>query len=88
VYRVVASLLNAFVLVCVARALLSWVPSRAGAVNAIRGAVDTVTDPVVVPVRRALSKVGLSGRPFDLSLLVVIFGVNFVILPLAAVLLN
>lgn len=87
-YQVVVSLLNAFVLICLARAVLSWFPGRSGAVGAARGVVHAITDPVVLPVRQAMVRVGIGGGPFDFSLLVVILGVNFVAMPLAAALLR
>ena len=65
-------LLQIFLLVLVGRAVLSWFPLRSGGVAAsVNSALFTVTEPVLRPVRRVVPRTGM----FDMSFLVVFFGV-------------
>ena len=66
------ALLQIYLFVLIARALLSWFPIRPGTGLATvhRGLVP-VTEPVLAPVRRVIPRAG----GFDLSFLVVIFGI-------------
>jgi YggT family protein len=65
--------LQIFLFVLIARALLSWFPIRPGtALATVRGGLVTVTEPVLGPVRRVIPRAGM----FDLSFLVVFFGIT------------
>lgn len=74
----ICSLLQLYVVVIIAGALLSWFPSRpGGGVHQLRMMIARATDPVMLPVRRAL---GTSfGGGIDFSPLVVILGLNLLI---------
>lgn len=75
------AILNVYVLVMLARAILSWF--RIGPDSPLRPVMDLlyrVTEPVLSPIRSVLPSLG----GFDLSFLVVIFGINFVLIPLIA----
>jgi YggT family protein len=66
-------LLQIYLFVLLARALLSWFPIRSGtALATVRGGLVTVTEPVLGPVRRVIPRAGM----FDLSFLVVFFGIT------------
>jgi YggT family protein len=71
-YDIVAKVLNVYVLIMLAYALVSWVPS-------IRGKwtdyVAMLVEPVLTPVRRVIPPMG----GLDLSFLVVILVIQFVI---------
>ena len=57
----------------IARAIISWIPI--GPDSALRPVADVVyklTEPVLAPIRRALPPMG----GFDLSIIVVIVGIN------------
>jgi YggT family protein len=57
-----------------ARVILSWFPANPnGAFGQIARIIYQVTDPVLLPVRRALPLVG----PLDLSPIVVVIGLSF-----------
>ena len=74
-------LLNLVTIVFVARALVSWLPI--GFDSPFRPVVDVlyrVTEPVLAPIRRVLPPMG----GLDLSVLVVIFGIRFLLVPAAA----
>ncbi|MDQ1431187.1 MAG: YggT family protein [Actinomycetota bacterium] len=67
------ALLQVYLFVLIARALLSWFPLRPGTTLAtVRGGLVTVTEPVLRPVRRVIPRAGM----FDLSFLVVFLGIT------------
>ncbi len=68
-------------IVFIMRALVSWV--RVGHDSPFRPIVDglySVTEPVLAPMRRVLPPLG----GLDLSVLLVIIGINYVIIPIIA----
>lgn len=70
----ISTLLSLFSFTLLARALLSWVPNKTGALASINEFVVAVTEPVLAPVRRRLPPM----QGFDLSFLVVIVGIMIV----------
>jgi YggT family protein len=67
------ALLQIYLFVLIARALLSWFPLRPGtALATVQGGLVSVTEPVLSPVRRVIPRAGM----FDLSFLVVFFGIT------------
>lgn len=73
----VCSLLNLYLILLFARIILSWFPvSPGGAMAQIFSFLYTVTEPVLGPVRRAIPPLGMGGMGFDLSPIIVIFGVQ------------
>jgi YggT family protein len=75
----VCSLLNLYLILLFARIILSWFPvSPGGAMAQIFSFLYTVTEPVLGPVRRAIPPIGMGGMGFDLSPIIVIFGVEIV----------
>ena len=65
---------NLFMLAIFARIILSYFPiSEGGALSSIYGVLYTVTEPVLGPLRNVLPNIGM----FDLSPIVVFFGVSF-----------
>jgi YggT family protein len=71
-YTVVAWLLNAYVLVMLVYALVSWVPSLRGKWTEY---VAMLVEPVLTPVRRIIPPMG----GLDISFLVVIIALQFVV---------
>lgn len=66
------ALLQVYLFVFIARALLSWFPIRPGTgLATVHGGLVAVTEPVLAPVRRVLPRVGM----IDLSFVVVILGI-------------
>jgi YggT family protein len=62
--------LSLFQLAIIVRAILSWFPlSPDGVMFRLASVLNTVTEPVLAPVRRVMPRVGM----FDLSPLVVLF---------------
>lgn len=76
---VICLVLNLYLLALVVRAVLSFFPLRpdSGLVPVVR-ALDTIIDPVLLPLRRIIPPVGM----FDLSFLVLFLVLELLILPL------
>ena len=72
VYAVVGWLLNLYVIIMLLYALVSWVPSLRGKWTEY---VAMLVEPVLTPVRRIIPPMG----GLDLSFLVVIIAIQFVI---------
>lgn len=78
---VLVPVLQLISLVFVARAILSWFPVRPSSplYPVVRG-VDRLTEPILEPIRRFLPPMG----GIDLSNLIVIVVINFLLVPLAS----
>lgn len=73
VLHIIILVIEAYVIVLVARALLSWVPVRPGSpVTGITRVLDKITEPVLRPVRRILPPIRAGGMGIDLSIIIVI----------------
>ena len=73
--QIVCSLLNLFIILLFARVILSWFPiSGHSPIAPVVSFLHTVTEPILGPVRRVMPNVGM----FDLSPLVVVFGVSII----------
>jgi len=69
--------LQIYLLVLVVRVLMSWFPiSRDGSMATFAGVLYTVTDPVLLPLRRILPPVRMGGMALDLSPIVAFFGLS------------
>ena len=76
--QIICQLLGIYVIVVFGRILLSWFPTEPGGVMAgIQSFAYMLTEPLLGPLRRVLPPVGFGGMGFDLSPIVVIFGVYF-----------
>ncbi|MFM7125206.1 MAG: YggT family protein [Actinomycetes bacterium] len=71
---IVCRAIEIFIFLVYARVILSWFPANPyGAFGQISRIIHQITDPVLLPVRRALPLVG----PLDLSPIVVVIGLWF-----------
>jgi YggT family protein len=83
IFDVLAYLIEAYVIVLIARALLSWFPAAPGSVLAkVVQVLDAVTEPVLRPIRRLLPPIGVGGMGVDLSILIVVIVAQVVVVPL------
>ena len=83
VLNVIAYLVEAYVVVLIVRALLSWVPIRPGSpLHPVVRALDAVIEPVLRPVRRVLPPIRAGGMGIDLSFIVVILVAQIIVVPL------
>jgi len=73
VLHIIGSVLLIYVVVLIVRALLSWIPLRSGSpfLPVVR-ALDTVTEPVLRPVRRLVPAARIGGVGLDFSFLLVV----------------
>lgn len=73
VISVIRWVLEAYVIVLLLRAVLSWFPVHSGSpLLPAQRALTTVTEPVLAPVRRVIPPVRFGGGYLDLSLIVVV----------------
>lgn len=83
VFNILAFIVEAYVVVLIARALLSWLPARPGtAFYRIVRVLDLVTEPVLRPIRRVLPPIRAGGMGIDLSIIVVVIVAEIVVIPL------
>jgi YggT family protein len=83
VFNIIAYLVEAYVVVLIARALLSWLPARPGtALYRVVRALDAVTEPVLRPIRRVLPPIRAGGMGIDLSIIIVVIVAELVVIPL------
>lgn len=83
IFDVLAYLIEAYVVVLIARALLSWFPVTPGTPFArVIALLDAVTEPVLRPIRRLLPPIGVGGMGIDLSILIVVIVAQVVVVPL------
>ena len=69
--RVLCALLEAYIVVLILRAILSWFPIRPGTtMAAISRLLTDLTEPVIAPVRRMIPPAGM----FDIAFMAVFFG--------------
>lgn len=73
---IICAFLRVFMLVLVARALMSWFPPPAagGVIAQLQRVLFDVTEPVLAPLRRVIPPAGM----FDLSFLVLFFALVLV----------
>ncbi len=83
VLNILAYLVEAYVVVLIARALLSWLPARPGTlVFRVVRVLDSITEPVLRPIRRVLPPIRAGGMGIDLSIIIVVIVAELVVIPL------
>ncbi|MBK5223157.1 MAG: YggT family protein [Acidimicrobiia bacterium] len=74
---IICKLLGAYLLVLLARIVLSWFPiSRGSAIETVAAFLHALTEPVLGPLRRAIPPVRMGAMALDLSPLIVFFGIT------------
>ena len=72
----ICRLLELYVIVLIARAIMSWFPiAQGGIADRIQGFLFALTEPVLRPIRGMLPPVRMGGVGLDLSFMVVFFGI-------------
>jgi YggT family protein len=75
--RIIVDLIQFYVLVLFARIVLSWFPTNPWSpLGKVTRALATVTDPVLVPIRRILPPMRVGAAAIDLSPIVVFIGIE------------
>jgi YggT family protein len=78
VNNLACSLLQLYVFALFGRAILSWFPlSPDGPMASVYSFLYTITEPVLAPLRRVIPPMG----GFDISFLVLVFGIQLVLAP-------
>ena len=85
VFHLLAYLVELYMLLLIARALLSWFSASGNpTLDSINKTLYAVTEPVLRPIRKVIPPVRIGGTYVDLSILVVFVVIQFVLLPLLA----
>jgi YggT family protein len=83
VKSILVGLVEAYVVVLIVRALLSWLPVRPGSpLIPVLRVLDAITEPVLRPIRRILPPIRAGGAAIDLSILLVILIAEIVVIPI------
>lgn len=77
-------LLQAYVLVLIAYVIIAWVPRMPEPLQPAARGVRAMVDPLLQPLRRVMPPLRLGGIGIDLSILVLFFGVQILIIVLGA----
>lgn len=76
-YGIIHNLLYLYLIIVFARIILSWFPMSAGSPLApVNRFLYAVTEPVMGPIRRALPPIRAGAMAFDLSPIIVLFGIE------------
>jgi YggT family protein len=76
---VLGYLVEAYVFILIARALVSWFPVRPGTpFYGVVRILDALTEPVLRPIRRILPPVRAGGMAIDLSIIVAVIGLEVI----------
>ncbi len=76
------ALLQLYMLVLIARIILSWVPSLPEPLLPLARFLSALTDPILRPLRNALPPLRIGAGALDLSPLIVFFGIRWLLMPL------
>jgi YggT family protein len=77
--RVLTVLVEIYVVVLIARALMSWFPVHPGtALYSVVRVLDTLTEPVLRPIRRILPPMRAGGMAIDLSIIVAVIALEVI----------
>jgi YggT family protein len=80
--EILCTILTIYLVVLIARIILSWVPSLPEPLVPLARGLQAVTDPVLTPLRNLLPPLRIGAGALDLSPLVVFFGIRYLLMPL------
>ena len=73
-----ANLIHLYVFMLLARAILSWFPAITNpTVRTLAALIYRATEPVLGTIRRVIPPLRLGGTQLDLSILILVYGLNF-----------
>lgn len=81
---IVILLLQAYVLVLIAYVIIAWVPRMPEPLQPAARIVRGLVDPLLTPLRRVMPPLRIGGVGLDLSILVLFFGIQILIVLLGA----
>ncbi|MDX1357702.1 MAG: YggT family protein [Clostridia bacterium] len=76
ILRATYYLLEAISYLLLARVILSWIPQLRQ--SKFYGFIHQVTEPLLMPVRKLLSKTSAANWPFDISIIIVFLLLRFI----------
>ena len=83
IFRLLGYLVELYLLILIGRALLSWFQSPPGSLlERINQVLAMLTEPVLRPIRKVIPPVRVGGTYLDLSILILFFVIQFVLIPL------
>ena len=75
--NLLCQLLSIYLIAVFGRIILSWFPVNPDSpISAVFGFLYSITEPVLGPLRRMMPPIGMGGMGFDLSPIIVIFGIR------------
>lgn len=75
--------LELYLLLLIARALLSWFQGTGGEfIQGVNRFLYVITEPVLKPIRSVVKPVRIGGAYLDLSILIVFVVIQFILMPL------
>ena len=74
--ELVCTLLTFYLVILIARILLSWVPSPPEPLLPVARFLSAVTDPLLLPLRNVLPPLRMGAAALDLSPLILFFAIN------------
>ncbi len=78
-------LLKLYGIVILVQVLLSWVPPGPNtSIAKVKYYLARLTEPVLAPVRKLMPRMGAGGLQLDLSPLIVLVVINFLLIPLVS----
>jgi YggT family protein len=80
--EILCTILTIYLVVLIARIILSWVPSLPEPLVPLARGLQAVTDPVLLPLRNLLPPLRIGAGALDLSPLIVFFGIRYLLMPL------
>ena len=83
--RIIVLVLQLYLYAVIAWVILSWIPTSSGHVlGRIRTFLDRLIYPVILPIRRVIPPIRLGGGALDLSPLILIIGIGWILIPLVS----
>ncbi|MCL4433730.1 MAG: YggT family protein [Actinobacteria bacterium] len=81
--EILVFLVEAYIVVLILRAVLSWFPVHPGSpIGGISRALESITEPVLAPVRRVIPPMSAGGMGIDLSFIIVLLLLQVVAIPI------
>ena len=79
VQRALFSLLELYIIILLARAVMSWFPVTPGTpLESVVRILERLTEPVLRPIRRLLPPLRAGGMAIDLSIIIAIIGLQII----------
>ncbi len=76
-------LIELYIIMLVLRAVLSWFPVSPGSsMHGISRALESITEPLLSPVRKVIPPLSAGGMGIDLSFIIVLLVLQIVVIPI------